>query len=319
MRARVAASARVAVLAFACASAALTAMAVAPSAAHAAEPAAGGPAFRQARAAWEKGSLDTAEPLYREALEKGGLAPNEVLEGYVRLGSIRASNGKKDQAIAAFRAASVLDSTFAVPSEAGPKGPALAAQAKKDTAKIGSIQLSIKAPKEVSSGKSFTVTATLDGAHLPIVAKMGLVAKDGTSGKEVVAEAKSGESVELDVASEVTMPNASILVRVDALDSHGNRLASEETRVRVGAGVGASGGGGAIAVGSGASSGASSSAASAASGSGDSGVRKGGGFWSSPWPYVIGGVAVAGAGAAIFFGTRPSEQVSVGAPQVQGR
>lgn len=317
MRARVAASARVAVLTLACASAALTAIAVAPSPAHAAEPAAGGPAFRQARAAWEKGSLDTAEPLYREALEKGGLAPNEVLEGYVRLGSIRASNGKKDQAIAAFRAASVLDSTFAVPSEAGPKGPALAAQAKKDTAKIGSIQLSVKAPKEVSSGKSFTVTATLDGAHLPIVAKMGLVAKDGTSGKEVVAEAKAGESVELDVASEVTMPNASILVRVDALDSHGNRLASEETRVRVAAGGG--GGGAAIAAGSGASSGSSSSAASAAGGSGDSGVRKGGGFWSSPWPYVIGGVAVAGAGAAIFFGTRPSEQVSVGAPQVQGR
>lgn len=318
MRARVVASARVAVLALACAGGATAAIAIAPRTAHAAEPAAGGPAFRQARAAWEKGALDTAEPLYREALEKGGLAPNEVLEGYVRLGSIRASNGKKDQAIAAFRAASVLDSTFAVPSEAGPKGPALAAQAKKDTAKIGSIQLSIKAPKEVSSGKSFTVTATLDGAHLPIVTKMGLVAKDGTSGKEVVAEAKSGESVDLDVASEVTMPNASILVRVDALDSHGNRLASEETRVRVAAGGGA-GGGAAIAASSGASPGSSSSAASASNGSGDSGVRKGGGFWSSPWPYVIGGVAVAGAGAAIFFGTRPSEQVSVGAPQVQGR
>lgn len=317
MRARVATSARVAVLAFACAGVATTAIAVAPRTAHAAEPSAGGPALRQARAAWEKGSLDTSEPLYREALEKGGLAPNEVLEGYVRLGSIRASNGKKDQAIAAFRAASVLDSTFAVPSEAGPKGPALAAQAKKDTAKIGSIQLSIKAPKEVSSGKSFTVTATLDSAHIPIVAKMGLVAKDGTSGKEVVAEAKSGDSVELDVASDVTMPNASILVRVDALDSHGNRLASEETRVRVAAGAG--GGGAAVAASSGASSGSSSGAASASNSGGDSGVRKGGGFWSSPWPYVIGGVAVAGAGAAIFFGTRPSEQVSVGAPQVQGR
>jgi hypothetical protein len=91
--------------------------------AYAGESAAGGPALKQARAAWEKGSLDVAEPLYREALEKGGLAPGDVLEGYVRLGSIRASLGKRDQAIAAFRAASILDSTFAVPSEAGPKGP----------------------------------------------------------------------------------------------------------------------------------------------------------------------------------------------------
>ena len=170
--------------------------------AYASESAAGGPALRQARAAWDKGALDTAEPLYREALEKGGLAPTDVLEGYVRLGSIRASNGKKDQAVAAFRAASILDSTFAVPTEAGPKGPAYAAQAKKDTAKIGSIQLSIKAPKEATSGKPFTVTASLDSAHIPIVAKIGLVARDGTSGKEVVAEAKPGESVELEVASD---------------------------------------------------------------------------------------------------------------------
>jgi hypothetical protein len=282
--------------------------------AYASEAAAGGPALRQARAAWEKGNLDIAEPLYREALEKGGLAPADILEGYVRLGSIRASLGKRDQAIAAFRAASILDSTFAVPSEAGPKGPAYAAQAKKDTAKIGSIQLSIKAPKEVTSGKSFTVTASLDSAHIPIVAKLGLVARDGTSGKEATAEAKPAESAELEVPSEVTMPSASILVRVDALDSHGNRLASVEERVRVPeGGVAAAGGGGS----SNAKSEPSSSSSSAASA--DTGVRKGGGFWSSPWPYVIGGVALAGAGTAVYFGTRPSDQVAVGAPAVRAK
>lgn len=278
--------------------------------AYASESAAGGPALRQARAAWDRGALDTAEPLYREAIEKGGLAPTDVLEGYVRLGSIRASHGKKEQAIAAFRAASILDSTFAVPTEAGPKGPAYAAQAKKDTAKIGSIQLAIKAPKEATSGKPFTVTATLDSSHIPIVAKIGLVARDGTSGKEIVAETKPGESVDLEVASELTMPNASILVRVDALDRQGNRLASAEERVRVpesGAGAGA------VAAGSKDTSSASSSSSSSSSATGgDSGVRKGGGFWSSPWPYVIGGAALAGAGAAVYFGTRPTAQVAVG-------
>jgi hypothetical protein len=281
--------------------------------AYASETAAGGPALRQARAAWEKGNLDIAEPLYREALEKGGLAPGDVLEGYVRLGSIRASLGKRDQAIAAFRAASILDSTFAVPSEAGPKGPAYAAQAKKDTAKIGSIQLTLKAPKEVTSGKSFTVTASLDGAHIPIVAKLGLVARDGTSGKEATAEGKPGESAELEVPAEVTMPSASILVRVDALDGHGNRLASAEERVRVPEGGVAAGGG------SNAKAEPSSAGASASSAGADTGVRKGGGFWSSPWPYVIGGVALAGAGTAVYFGTRPSEQVAVGAPSVRAK
>jgi len=274
--------------------------------AYASETAAGGPALRQARVQWEKSSLETAEPLYREALEKGGLAPPDVLEGYVRLGAIRAALGKKDQAIAAFRAASVLDSGFAVPSEAGPKGPALAAQAKKDTQSVGSIQFSIKAPKEAPSGKSFTVTALLDSAHLPIVGKIGLVARDGTSGKEVVAEAKKGESVELEVSSDITMPGASLLVRVDALDKNGNRLASAEERVRIPEG----GGAGVVAASAGA--GASGSSSASAPPAGDPGVRKGGSFWSSPWVYVIGGAALAGAGTAIYFGTRPSEQVSVG-------
>lgn len=282
--------------------------------AYASDTAAGGPALRQARIAWEKGNIENAEPLYREALEKGGLAPADVLEGYVRLGSIRASLGKKDQAIAAFRAASILDSGFAVPSEAGPKGPALAAQAKKDTQKVGSIQLSIKAPKEATSGKSFTVTAQLDGPHVPIVVKFGLVARDGTSGKEIVAEAKAAESVELEVSSDITLPNASLLIRVDALDKNGNRLASAEERVR----VPEAGPAAAAASGSGSSS-ASSSAGSSSSSSGDTAVRKGGSFWSSPWVYIIGGAALAGAGTAVYFGTRPSEQVSVGAVGVRSK
>jgi hypothetical protein len=285
--------------------------------AHASETAPGGPALRQARSAWDKGSLDTAEPLYREALEKGGLAPTEVLEGYVRLGSIRASHGKKDQAIAAFRAASILDATFAVPSEAGRKGPAYAAQAKKDTAKIGGIQLSLKAPKEATSGKAFTVTAELDGAHVPIVAKIGLVARDGTSGKEAVASTKAGESVELDVPSDLTMPSASILVRIDALDKHGNRLASAEERVRVPEARSAD----AVAVAtkrSDANAGSSSTSA-ASPADADGGVRKGGSFWSSPWPYLIGGIALAGAGTAVYFGTKPTEQVSVGPIGVRTR
>jgi hypothetical protein len=272
----------------------------------ASESPAGGPALRQARAAWEKGSIETAEPLYREALEKGGLAPSDVLEGYVRLGSIRAALGKKDQAIAAFRAASVLDSTFAVPSEAGPKGPTYAAQAKKDTAKLGSIQLSMTAPKEATAGKPFTVTARLDAAHLPIVARIGLVARDGTSGKEATAESKSAESVDLEVPADVTLPNASLLVRVDALDSHGNRLASAEERVRV-----PSGG-----VAAAAAPGGGAGAASSAGGS-DATLHKSGSFWSSPWPYLIGGVALAGAGSAVYLGTRPSDQVSVGSPSIR--
>jgi len=46
--------------------------------------------------------------------------------------------------------------------------------------------------------------------------------------------------------------------------------------------------------------------------------KGGGGFWSSPWPYVIGTVALAGAGAAAYFTLRPADDVSVGSARVNG-
>jgi hypothetical protein len=287
--------------------------------AHAADNSAGSSSLKQARSAWERGSLDAAEPLYRDALEKGGLSPSEVLEGYVRLGSIRASHGKKESALAAFRAASVLDANFTVPSEAGRKGAAIAEKARKDTAKIGSIRLGVQLPQDVSAGKPFRVTATLDRSHLRMVNKVTLVAKDGTTAKEIALDALPDESVEFEVGPEITLPGASITVRVDALDGHKNRLATAEDRVRIPEKEGPP------AVASTASSGAAAkntepkketSAALRADFGGppnaDTGGHGHGSFWSSPWPYIIGGIALAGAGAAFYFGTRPADTITTG-------
>lgn len=287
----------------------------------------GGPALRAARAAWDRGALETAEPLYREALEKGGLAPPEVLEGYVRLGAIRAALSKKDQAIAAFKAAAIIDATFVLPPEGRARSAPYAEKAKKDTAKIGSIQLGVKTPKETPSGKPFKVTATLDKGHLPIVAKIGVVAKDGTTGKEISLDAKPDETVEFEIGPEVTLPGASIVVRVDALDGHQNRLASVEERVRVPPEYGVGGGPAGAPASSSSSSGSSSSTNSTISTvvlgpklpSGDQNARRGGSFWSTPWPYVVGALALAGVGAAIFFGTRPPANLAIGKPDVNDR
>jgi hypothetical protein len=287
----------------------------ATASARAAEPSPGGAAFSQARTAWESGKYETSETLYREALEKGGLAPDEVLEGYVRLGAVRAARGKKDQAIAAFRAASVLDASFTVPRQAGQRAATYADRARRDTQKIGSIQLSIAAPKEAPAGKSFKVTASLDKAHVPIVSRIGLVAKDGTTGKEAALEAKTDENVDFEIPADIALPSASIVVRVDALDSHANRLASAEERVKVPDA--------AVAVVPAVVAGPSTTTASASHGPAredDSKNKKGGSFWATPWPYLIGTLAIAGAGAAVFFGTRQSDSdVSIGQVGVRAR
>lgn len=283
--------------------------------ARASEPA-GGPALKQARVAWQKRSYNMAEPLYREALEKGGLAPDEVLEGYVRLGAIRTIRGRKEQALAAFRAAAVLDAKFVLPREALPKGRALADRAKRETAAYGSLQLSMTAPKETAANKTFKITASVDKAHVgAIVKKVSVLAKDENSGREATVEADAGESVEIEIPENVTQPNGTIAVRVDALDNNKNRLASVEERVKV---VADEQPAAPPAVAAGDPSPSKQSAPKAAvseipSKTYDSNNdKKKGGFWSSPWPYIFGTVALAGAGAAVYFGTRPPDDVNVG-------
>lgn len=228
-------------------------------------------------------------------------------------GSIRAVRGKKDSAVAAFRAASIIDSNFVVPPEAGTKGASLASSAKRDTAKIGSIQLAVQVPKETNPGKAFKITATLDKAHLPIVNRIGVLARDGTTGKEVTLDAKPDESVEFEIGSEVTLPNASIVVRVDALDGHQNRLASAEERVRVpeeSKAVAAAGPGAPAKSGTNATSAAPTALSTQSPPAADTSSKRS--FWSSPWPYVVGGIALAGAGTAIYYGTRPAPNVTIG-------
>lgn len=279
----------------------------------AAASASAGEALVHARAAWDRGTFSAAEPLYKEALEKGGLAPDEVLEGYVRLGAIRASLGKRDAALAAFRAASILDADFVVPRQAGPKGAALAERAKRDTAALGSLKLTLDAPAEVTAGKPFTVTARLDKAHVPAISKLGVTAREGADTEELHRrEVPSAETVTVEVPGSVGRSSASLLVRVDALDARKNRLASSESEVRIlevtRAGLVARAP--TPATGKGTGTGVGETTEPPHTPSRDEGSSKGG-FFSSPWPYVVAVVLVAGAGAAYWY-LRPPEEVSLG-------
>jgi hypothetical protein len=252
--------------------------------------------------AWAKKDYSETERLARRAIEDGNMSPREVVDSYVYLGSSRAMQSKKAPAIAAFRAAGALDGDFLLPADAGPKAVDYANTARSDVASIGSISFTANIPKHIEPHTTFIIKATLDAAHLSLAKKMELHAKDGTSGKEHQEEATPGELTEYRVPMDLTLPGSVIKVRVDVLDRFRNRLASIEESIEVGGKAPEKAGAG------GALAGKDAKKAD----------KKKGGFWSSPWPYIVGGslLLAAGGASAYYFFLRPPDVVTVGAPRV---
>ena len=285
--------------------------------------AAGAETLVRAREAWDKGDFDSSEPLYKEALDRGGLSAKESLDCYVHLGAARAVMGRKRDALVAFRKAALMDPRFVVPSEAGKKAIALANQARREEAKIGPFQLKTDVPESVPSQKPFHVAAWMDGTHVALVAKIGVFARDLGSDKTFEKSDVAASNVAWDLPATIAVPNATLSVRVDALDAHDNRLVSVEKKVRVGPGADP------LAIAPAPAPAATTIRGPAAATQPlpkeldqegqDKGQKKKGGFWASPWPYVIGGVALAAGGAAVYLGTRPTDDVLVGGATVRVR
>jgi hypothetical protein len=270
---------------------------------------AGEEALARAQAAWDRGEFDAAEPLYRQAIELGGLPPDGVLDAYVRLGAARAVLGKSEQALLAFKAAALINKDFTVPPEAGRRAVQLADRARRAATQVGTIDLHADVPRSAAAGESVQIEATLDGAHAAVASKIAISARDPMTGKSYEQTGDSATSVHFRLPASLALPNATIVVRVDALDHHNNRLASVEGRVHVAGATPAD---------------ALPPVAVATPAAGESNKThpeekhetKKHGFWSSPWPYVIGGAALAAGGAAVYLATRPGDDVNVGAVRV---
>lgn len=271
----------------------------------------GDASLKAARVSWDKGDFGAAEPQFKEAIEKGGLAPADVLDAYVRLASVRLILGKKDAALNAFRAAAVIDPHFVVPPEAGKKASQLAAQARKDTAKYGALVLRATVPPSAGVSTPVKVEASVDDAHLPLVQKIGVTSKDSQN-KEYAHTEPSSAKVTFEIPASAVSGGGTLVVRVDALDAHDNRLASVEDKVKVEG-----------------EAPVADAAAVPATIPGkipedpppiaEKKARSGGGFFSSPWPYILGGVLLAAGGAVVYFGTRPTGDVTVGSPSVRNQ
>jgi hypothetical protein len=268
----------------------------------------GADALARARSAWQRGDFDIAEPLYKEAIEKGGLLPGDILDAYAHLGAARAVLGKLKPALEAFREAAVIDAKFEVPAEAGKRAKGLADRAKLEKRKIGSISLRAEVPSSGKPGESFGVDATLDDAHVKVVKKVGIFVRDPLSGKNYEEKATPAATVHFEVPASVTLPSATLVVRVDALDAHDNRLSSSESKVRIEAMP-------AKVADAPPPHADKPRAQDRATAPEKEKPKSGGGFWSSPWPYVIGGAALAAGGAAAYIFTRPTDDVSLAGPR----
>jgi len=259
-------------------------------------PGAGSAALERARASWNQGEFDTAEPAYQEALDKGGLSSDATLECFVKLGAVRAVLGKKELALAAFRTAALINQDFVVPAEAGKKAVALADAAKLQQAKVGvgPLKAEPSAPAEVESGAAFAVHVLLDPAHATVISRLGLSVFDGTTGKTYrFEEAAQSPVVHFRVPATIAMPGSMLVLHIDALDVHDNQLASAESRVKV---------------------------RSTPTSTGTSPfVASSGSFWSTPWPYLIGGTLLAAGGVGAYFLLRPPSQVAVGSAVIEPR
>lgn len=274
------------------------AAAAAPPVSNAAPPATppGQGALERARTAWDKGDFDVSEPLYAEAVERGGLAPADVLEAYVHLGSARAVLGKKAGALAAFRSAAQLELRFAVPSEAGKRAMAVADQARRLEAKTGPLAFHAEIPDQVTPGAAAAIDVTLDAGHAALPgARIGVYARGAEEGAFHVASVRAGPTAHFDLPAELSLPSTTLRVQVDWLDLHSNRLATAEESIHVQP----------LAT-------TDADALLLHDGRDARAHDEGrGGFWHTAWPYILGGAALAAGGVAVYFATRPGGDVNV--------
>ncbi len=275
-----------------------------PAASSSGDEARGAASFERAQAAWNRGEFDTAETLYREALDQGGLAKKDVLEAYVFMGSARAVQGKKEPALVAFRQAALLDPKFKPPGEAGKKANQLAEVARKQQAKIGQLALKAEMPQSVGVAQAFPIDVTLDPSHVAILTRVGVSVNDGLGQKPFVFEQPAAAQLHFNVPASIAVADARLIVKLVGLDAHDNELVTTEGHVQVG-GAGTKG-----AVVAGKTDAAGNTTAKKDATSSRS-------IWSTPWPYLIGGVALVGAGGAVYFATRPGDSVTVTAVHVQ--
>ena len=262
-------------------------------------PSRGKGALERANSAWSRGEFDIAETLYNEAIEQGGLRRDDTLDVYVHLGATRAVLGKKDAALVAFRQAALIEPEFKSPAEACKRAALLAEQAKKQQlSTMGRLELHATFPKRVQAGKTFDVPVKMEAAFATVLTKVAISVTDKLSDNTYTSDQPAGPEMSFMVPGKLVTGEAGLSVRLVGVDGHDNELVASEAKVAV--------------------EGGRSTLASASQGTPppDKGPPKK--FFQTPWPYVLGGIALAAGGGALYwFVLRPADAIAVNQVRVE--
>ncbi|MFO0677598.1 MAG: hypothetical protein U0169_13765 [Polyangiaceae bacterium] len=256
--------------------------------------------MQQAHAAFDRNELDRAEGLFKGVIERGGLFPEDLLDCYVHVGAVRGAQGRKEPALLAFRRAALIDPDFKVPRGTPKKAVALAETARKEMARFGPVGLRLESPVSVRAGQPIRVTASIEAVHTAVIPKLSFEAKESLTGNVAIDAKPADNPVTFEVPAAMTLSAAQVSLTVSALDANGNAMATLEQKIAV----------------EGSRAAAAAAKAEPPKKKPLAPATKSKGFWSTAWPYVLGGVLVAGGAVAIVVATRPPSTVSLGSPSV---
>lgn len=263
--------------------------------------------FGKADAAWHRGELEEAQKLYQEALDEGGLEPEEVVIAYSRIGTVKAALKDKAGALSDFRVASVVDPNFELPADSGPVARKLYAQAKEEAGAQGEkLSLNIKAPESIPANQAFEIETEIPEGFSVFVTRVVVTIEDTLTGKKWRKKLDSSGKLTFKFPPKVAERGARLKVRVAGVDGKDNAWVAETLKIKV----------------EGERSSATPSGASWGKEDPFANKKKDkkkddGGIFSGPVPWIAGGVAIVATAAVVFFATRPSDDVSVGAPAWQ--
>jgi hypothetical protein len=273
-------------------------------------------ALQRARDAWNNGDFDIAPGLFLNAIAAGGLQKADVVDAYARIGASLTMAHKTQAALTVFRNTALLDPGFKVPPEAGKKVIALAERARREQARVGSLTIAAQVADEVDTASTVPIDISVAPAHTALVDAISVEAHDPVTTHAWALSRPVSAHMHFDLPSRLTLPDATLVIVVEARDVHNNQLASIEKRVHVAAKpVAPPPPRPAPAVAAPPIVALAGATPNYHDESPPVQAHKGG-FWNTAWPYILGGVALAAGGAAVYFALRPGDDVTVGGPRV---